>query len=238
MQITDLDNSYYELQVNDDNCFQVGGEALDVNSWQWVNTQVDNQGEIVSFDFASLSGNSLKLVGTKPGVKIDRLLLTKTDCVPVDLGSNCSSDQSSLEVGSGANEIPPISTSPVSGKIIPTPTITAERAEIEKVTYFVGSLEVPAGDDFSLDTTLLNNGEQRITIKIVKIDGTIVDEATTLTIGNPEDGFSSLWRWARLNKAMLYTGLAIIFALTITTAIWSVVKKTHQKKKHLKFRGF
>lgn len=236
MQVPDSTNSAYELQINDTSCVLVGGGA--VGSWQWVNSQVGTEGAKVTYDFTQTSGNTFRLVGVKPGVKIDRLLLVRNDCTPVDLGTNCSSSNSALEVGSGATEVPPISNGPVSGSVIPTSTISTDLSNVARVTYYVGSSAIPANDDFSLDTTLLQNGEQRVTINIVKKDGSTVDEATTLVVNNPENGFSGLWRWARLNKNILFGVGVGLTAVLVAIATFLTFKKARLKKRRLEFRGF
>lgn len=89
MYVPNTENNTYLLEIDGNTCFNVGGSGVSVGSWVWVAFQ---NGSTTSRTDAVLTegAHSIKLIGNKPGVKIDRLVFsTDLNCVPTGFGDNC-----------------------------------------------------------------------------------------------------------------------------------------------------
>ena len=240
MQVPDQNHSQYRLEINGKNCFEVGGSSITPNTWTWVSFQDGDLSSRVRFNFNTLSSNTAKLIGSYKGVKIDRLLLIKTDCVPVADGSNCQSDivsTSAIDIA-GAAQIPPPSAGPVSGIIIPSQTISRFPEAIAKVIYAVDGKQIPAAHDFGIDTTLIGNGSHQIAMQITATNGTATNEATTLTVENPENALSPLRRWMRLNQGTAVALSSIAGGVLLLVSVLLISRHIRLQKRLLSFRGF
>jgi hypothetical protein len=215
MQVPDMSHSQYRLEVNGLTCYEVGGSSITPGQWTWVSFQDGD-------------------------VKIDRLLLIKSDCVPIADGSNCQSDNpvvSSIDIA-GATVVPPPSTGPVSGLIVPSQTISLAPENIAKVVYAADGRPMPTSTGFTLDTTLLNNGSHQIAIQITKTNGTVVNEATTLVVENAQSVFSPLQRWARLNQRTTVITSSVVGGIFLLIATLLIIRHIKLQKRLLNFRGF
>jgi hypothetical protein len=237
LQVPDSTHNQYRLEVNKDTCFEVGGSSISPGQWTWASFQNGDQNRKIAYDFTSTTGNSLKLIGTQNGVKIDRVLLVKNDCVPTGLGANCQSNSVATVVASGAIEIPPPSQGPVGGIVVPSVTILQNITALSSVVYYVDDRSVPASG-FLLDTTLLTNGSHRVTMQITKIDGTVINEATTLEINNKQTAFSPLSRWARLNQRTAVTLSTVIGSGLLIVTAFLIIRSIRLRRRLLEFHGF
>ncbi|HEY4963603.1 MAG TPA: hypothetical protein VIH90_02805 [Candidatus Saccharimonadales bacterium] len=79
------------LQVNGSSCFNVGGSSsMPLNSWNWISYQNGSSSSRMSVNLTS-GTNTLKLIGTQPGVMINSVLfLGDSNCTPTGDGSNCT----------------------------------------------------------------------------------------------------------------------------------------------------
>lgn len=240
MQAPDEAHNQYRLEINGQTCYEVGGSSITPNQWTWVSFQDGNLSSKVKFDFNEKSGNTAKLIGSQAGVKVDRLLLVKTDCVPIADGSNCqSSDVSSSAVDtSGATQIPSPSSGPVGGLIMPSTTITQNITSIQNVIYSVDGKQLPNSDGFVLDTTLLSNGSHQVAIQITKTNGLVINEATTINVENPENAFTPFRRWVRLNQSSAVWISSIVGGILLITAIFLIVRQIKLQRRLLEFKGF
>jgi hypothetical protein len=240
VQVPNDIHNRYQLEVNGDTCFLVGGSSISPNQWTWVSFQDGDLSSKVKYNFVKTTGNSLKLIGNDAGVKIDRVLLVKNDCIPVEQGANCESDavHTASYDKTGANILPTSTEGPASGVIIPSQTIIQNQNSIASVGYFVDGKPVPTAKDNGLDTTLLINGSHQISIKITKIGGTVIDEATTITTDNPQTFFSPLQRWARLNKGVAVATSIAMCVLIVFSFVLVLVRHIQLKKRSLTFHGF
>ena len=240
MQAPDSTHNQYRLEINGNSCFAVGGSSITPGQWTWVSFQDNNQGSKVRYDFDSKTQNSAKLIGIQAGVKVDRLLLIKTDCVPVADGSNCQSSSVPVEAidTAGASQVPPPSSGPVGGLVVPSSTISQNLQSISNVVYAVDGKQLPTASGQALDTTLLSNGSHTVAMRITKTNGTVINEVTTLNVENAENAFSPLRRWIRLNQHTLRVwGLAIGSILLITTLLL-FIRQMSLRKRLLEFKGF
>lgn len=240
LQVPDDTHNRYRLEVNEQTCYLVGGSSITPGAWTWVSFQDGNLSSKVTYNFTKISGNSLKLTAADTGVRVDRVLLVKNDCVPVDMGTNCQSEQassSSLDTA-GATVLPPPSNGPVSGVVIPSPTITHNPALIARVVYFADGNPMPTTKTNGLDTTLLSNGTHQISMQITKTDASVVNEATTLTVTNPQTIFSPVRRWIRLNQATTVYLSAGVGIMLLVLAAYLIFKHIRLQKRLLTFHGF
>jgi hypothetical protein len=81
-------NSLY-AQI-DSNCPIVVGDlnAMPVGTWEWVNYRDGNVTAPISLNL-NAGNHTLKLTGREPNVKLDKIVLVGTTCVPTGLGDNC-----------------------------------------------------------------------------------------------------------------------------------------------------
>ena len=244
VQISDADNNQFLLEVNGNDCFVVGGSTLSTGVWQWVSYYDGNVSNRISYEFSNSKNNTIKLYGKDRGVKIDRVLIVKGDCIPVDLGNNCQSNyvpEESIQTA-GAIEVPTIASQDggvgVGGVVIPSATITQELNSVSKVIYYSDGSPVPTASNFGLDTTLLTNGLHRISMQITMLDGTVKNEVTTLLVENSPNAFAPLRRFYRFNeKAIKLLGavsVSILFILIVIIA----TKNLLLRKRQMTFRGF
>ncbi|CAN5412084.1 hypothetical protein BH10PAT3_BH10PAT3_6020 [soil metagenome] len=240
MQAPDDSHNRYRLEVNGENCYEVGGSSITPNTWVWVAFQDGNLSSKVQEDFDKTDGNKVRLIGSDAGVKVDRLLLVKTDCIPEGLGSNCQSSGVPLRATevAGANELPPISTGSVSGTIVPSATLSHDPSVISKVVYFSDGSAIPTAAGNGLDTTLLENGMHRISLQITKTDGTVINEATTLYTDNAQNAFSPLRRMYRLHARSVIAVSTIAGVGLLAVAGFLIIRHVRLQKRLLNFHGF
>lgn len=87
--VPDSTNTSFLLQI-DTTCFTVGNASLvPINTWTWVNYQDGNPNNPISQTLAS-GTHTLKLLGYKPHVKVDKIIFTQDTCIPQGLGDNCN----------------------------------------------------------------------------------------------------------------------------------------------------
>jgi hypothetical protein len=240
MQAADATHNRYQLEVDGQDCFEVGGSSLEPGQWQWVSFQDGDLDAKVRYNFEHTSDNVLKLIGSDAGVKIDRLLLIKNDCVPVDIGNNCQSGAVALNSGDliGADEIPPPSEGPVSGLIVPSQTISLHPNNISRVVYFVDSKQIPTAAGNALDTTLLTNGSHRVAIQITLVNGGVSNETTTLNVENKQTIFSPFRRLVRLNQHTTVVLSSILGGVLVLITILLIIRHVRLQRRLLNFHGF
>ncbi|MEJ0073168.1 MAG: hypothetical protein WDN27_03775 [Candidatus Saccharibacteria bacterium] len=113
LMVPDTTNNAINAEVDGSTCFNVGGSSsIPANTWTWVNYQ--NGATTTPNSLTLTAGNhTVKLLGTKPGVSVDRLFITTdTNCVPTGTGANCTSGSSdttpptisNLAVSPGTND--------------------------------------------------------------------------------------------------------------------------------------
>jgi hypothetical protein len=240
MQVPDSAHSQFNLEINNQSCYVVGGSSITPNTWTWVNFQDGNLSTIIKYNFDRTIDNSARLIGTFAGVKVDRLLLIKNSCVPVGLGANCQTESARTTIPdmAGASSVPPPSSRTIGGLIIVSPTVQKNPELIQKVVYFADGLQVPTAASFALDSTLLTNGEHQISMQITETNGTVINETTNINVLNNESVLSPFIRWIRLNThaAIVFSSLAggvlLLLALLIT------IRHILLQKRLLSFHGF
>lgn len=239
MQVPDETHNRYKLEINNTTCFLVGGSSIVPKQWEWVSFHDGDLSAKVQYNFNTVKGNNLLLMGADAGVKVDRVLVVKNDCRPVDLGANCQTiSLSGSSIENGSIIVPPPSNGSVSGIIIPTQSIAQNLSEILHVTYSADGQQLPVAANFGLDTTLIANGTHTLSMSITKNDGTVTYETTTIITENPETGFSPLKRWVRVHKTEIVLVSALTLVIVLGAILIFVLRSTQLKKRLLTFRGF
>lgn len=167
MFVPDTTNNTYLLQIDGNTCFNVGGSGVSSGSWVWVSHQ---NGSLSSkTDLGLTTGNhNVKLIGNKPGVKIDRVVFTSDlACVPTGFGDNCNTPSDttapSVKVTSpavGAN---------VSGSTVTVSATATDNVAVSKVDFFINGVSI--GSDTSApysvvwDSSKVANGDHQVSAR-------------------------------------------------------------------------
>ncbi len=222
------------VEINDDKCIEVDGMGSVSNQWTWL--QSDSGAQKLTYKFDQTEGNRIKLIGATTGVKVDRVILTDSDCVPLDRGDNCQAGSVTLQTDD--NQVNTVN-GPVAGLIYPSLTIVNKQADIIKTTYYRGSQKIQSNNGASqLDTTLLPNGQNQVSIKLHMRDGSEITETAELQVSNTLSTLSPLWRWARINKEGLKTS-ALSFAIVVfIVSVLYLVRVLKRHRRLLTFHGF
>ena len=239
MQVPDDQHNRYRLEVNDNTCFEVGGSSITPGEWEWVSFYGGGLTKTVRYTFDHTTENHMRLIGVDAGVRVDRVLLIKNDCIPTGLGENCQSATATAAFSlSGATEVPPPTNGAVSGVVIPTQTITNSKSRIAKVAYYSDGKPIPTAYNFGIDTSLLSNGTHRISIQITQTNGIVVNEVTTLRVDNATGVLSPFTRWARLNVVDAIILSCCVGGIFATSMVVFLVRHKRLQKRLLTFRGF
>lgn len=90
MNIPDSANNSFYLSIDGGCAELVGGStAMKINSWEWVDYKDGNTNS--KFNVTLPAGqHTIKAIGNKPGVKLDKVLLLGNSCTPTSMsGSEC-----------------------------------------------------------------------------------------------------------------------------------------------------
>jgi len=186
MMIPDTSNNTYMLQVDGATCYNVGGSGVPANTWTWVAYRDGNTASVAQQSLAQ-GTRTLKLIGNKPGVKVDRVIaLSDLGCVPkTSTGDDCNipSDKTAPTV---------ILTAPAEGASLSgAQTITATASDnvgVTRVEFYDNGVHL--GDDtdapytFSWNTALYPNGSHSVTVKAYDAAGNVSSDSSTVDITN------------------------------------------------------
>ncbi len=182
----DNSNNTYLLQVDSSTCYNVGGGSYATNSWTWIAHQ--NGSTSSKIDTALSQGNhTLKLIGNKPGVKIDRLIFSSDlNCVPTSsTGTECNTPSDTTAPSTRITS--PAANASVSG----TTTVTATASDsvgVTKVELYVNSTligtDTSSPYSFSWNTTTSPNEAQQLTVKAYDAAGNIGTDSFKVTVAN------------------------------------------------------
>jgi hypothetical protein len=115
---TPTSNSFY-LQI-DNNCpVLIGGSStLPNNAWTWINYKNGDTNSKATFQLSS-GIHTIKLISNNAPIYIDKITFVKDPgCVPVDFGTNCTTQPTATMTPIPPTQIPPTATT------IPSPTNT------------------------------------------------------------------------------------------------------------------
>jgi hypothetical protein len=239
MQASDTTHNTVQLELNKSDCLTLGGDIItSPKQWQWVPYSTDGH-NAATYTFTNVANNSVRIIGVETGVKVDKLMVVPPGCIPTGSESQCQSGTDNATVDNTVTTVEPLSNEPVSGSIYPTATVAANAASIKGIVYGSDGLfiqEVKGAG--KLDTTLLENGKHTITITITKLDGTTIDESTTIEVNNPESALSPIIRWFRLNERTIGIITTAVLSLALLVLLWTILKARYRRRRYLDFHGF
>jgi hypothetical protein len=197
LMVPDTTNNSINAEVDGSSCFNVGGSsAIPANTWTWVNYQNGVTGTANSVTLTA-GNHTVKLVGTKPGVLVDRVFITTdTTCTPSGATASCTAP---------ADTTPPTVTitaptngSTVSGTVSVAATATdpgTSPSGVKQVDFYVDGNSTPVTTDtaspyaYSWNTTspLLANGTHTIAAKATDNAGNVSTVASnSVTVSNAD----------------------------------------------------
>lgn len=185
INVPDTANNTYLLEIDGNKCYTVGGGSYTANSWVWIAHQ--NGTTSSKIDVALTQGNhTVKLIGNKPNVKIDRLVfVSDLNCTPSGNGDNCN--QPADTTAPVARITSPTANAGVSGTI-PITVNATDASGVKKVEMFINSAAL--GTDtttpyaFQWDTTKLPNGSHLLTVKAYDAAGNVGTDSFRVTVEN------------------------------------------------------
>lgn len=195
-------NSYL-IQIDNAYCFNVGGNSsIPTNSWQWINYQNGSTGSRISVSNLSSGNHSVKMIGNKDGVLLDRVIFTQdASCTPDNItpvqngaqpGDNCANPSDTTPPS--ANITGPAAGSTQSGSVNITGTASDAESGIDKVDFLVNgnSVHTDNTDDkssysysWNTATGSFPDGTYILSIKAYNKDGlSKVSSTRTITVKN------------------------------------------------------
>ncbi len=194
MKVPSTSSSTYQLEVDGNTCWQVGGSNVPVNSWTWVDWSGGNSLQKVNYTFTSTGNHTLKLVGSAAGVEVDKVILlgagelcSDNGTSPAGDGSNCSAGP--VATNTGTTPAPTPVNAPVAGTTTPG-IVQQNQANAAKTEYFVDGKLVQSSDGAqALDTTKIPDGTHKLDTVVTLKDGTKVADSQTVIIKNNQNFF-------------------------------------------------
>lgn len=233
------DSAMVRLEVNNQDCLDIGGSAEQSDSWQWY-TQRSNDGRAVPYSFARHDNNKITVIGTQPGVRVDKVLITDSSCVPQDFGNNCQAANAELISAEDQDYaiLPPPVSGPLQGKVKLSNTPEQNRQQIKEVVYRVaGQIVQQSPNGFLFDTIRVKNGTHTVYITTTLQDGTQIKEMTVIEVKNPENPLTSFLRWAKLNQQALKTGALLAAGLIVVAVIVRIAVARRKRRRVRLFHG-
>lgn len=189
MMVPDTTNNAINAQIDSTTCFNVGGSAsIPANTWTWVNYQNGVTGTPDTVNFGATGSHTVKLIGTDPGVSVDRIILTSdSNCTPTGTGDNCAT---------GDSTPPTVSmTAPTAGSTVSgTATLSANASDtgsgVQSVQFkvdgnAVGSPVTSSPYSITWNSASVANGSHTITAVATDVAGnTATSSGVTVTVNN------------------------------------------------------
>lgn len=226
------------VEVNGTECYEISLQNDSSDSWSWQTLQDGTQSRKISF--SGPNGNTIKLIGVSEGVRLDRVLIAESDCIPQDYGNNC---QSSVSLRTADPQDDPTAlpspSGPVSGSVHISPTTqNALSDRAASVVYRVNGQVIQQEESAEpFDSTLLDNGRYTVHIITTMEDGSVVREMIALDIENPENALTPVVRWAKRNQATLQIAGFALLAIATIYIIFRFITGTRRKRRERTFRG-
>lgn len=223
------------VQVNESQCIQIGGHDQIPGQWSWQTYRVQQAVQPVVFEQAS--GNTIKIIGVNEGIKVDRVVVTETTCVPQDFGANCQQVQA-VQDSLSDKVLPPPSSQPVRGEVLLSSTPEKHGAHIESLAYVVGGRTVQKSDSpVPFDTTRIANGKYTVQVITTLADGQVIRESTVIEVDNAENFLSPFIRWVRANWSAVIRVGGVLMLLLVAYAAARLVRRHYLKKRERSFHG-
>ncbi len=208
--------SSYQLEVDGNTCWQVGGTNVPVNTWTWVDWSSGNSAQKVNYIFTA-GNHTLKLIGSSVNVQVDKVILlgsgelcSDKGTTPTGDGTNCASAPAVTTTGSsGSGSITPV----VAGTTTPT-IVTSNQANATQTSYLVdGKVVQTSNGAAALDTTKLADGTYNVQTVVKLKDGTEVTDNQTITVKNHKTIFE------KYRPALIVMTVAVVL-IGVAYAAW------------------
>jgi hypothetical protein len=216
MKVPSTAASTYQLEVDGNTCWQVGGNNVPVNTWTWVDWYSGNSTQKVNYTFTT-GNHTLKLIGSSVNVQVDKVILlgsgelcSDKGTVPTGDGTNCASAPAVTPTGGGSTTpTPPV----VAGTTTPA-IVASNQANATQTSYLVNGKVVQTSDGAAaLDTTKLANGTYDVQTVVKLKDGSEVTDNQTITIKNNTSIFKKY-------RPAIIAMVAVIMLFGIAYAAW------------------
>jgi chitodextrinase/outer membrane biosynthesis protein TonB len=193
----DAQNNTINLELDGNTCYNVGGGSFVATTWadtgvNWVNYANGTPSTPIRLQLTQ-GAHTLKYVGTKTGVQVDRIIVTSdATCIPVAKGTTDASGRS-CDTGDStpptANVVSPANNT---SNVVGTVTISATAADpsgIAKVDFLVNNQVVgtdSTGPDYSFawNSASVTNGNQSITVQATDKAGNTTTSTAVVVVTN------------------------------------------------------
>ncbi len=226
------------VELNGSDCLEISGTGLQADSWSWQAYRTGGQPQTVTL--TATEGNSIKVIGTQDGVKIDRVLLTVPGCTPEEFGDNCAETFEAKASDTGdIRTLPPPSNEAVSGKVVLSNTPFTSGSELSRLDYSAGGRTLQSSEQAEpFDTTRLSNGKHTILIETTLSSGQVIRESTVITVDNPENVISPLVRWIRQRQRSLSVVVLAAGAVSGAAVLIIMLRRVYLQRRERRFHGF
>ncbi len=181
----DTSNNTFLLEIDGTTCYTVGGGSIPAGAWTWVDYQNGTTGSKIQQSLTQ-GVHNLKLIGNKPGVKLDRIIaLSDPNCVPTGLGDDCNKP---------SDTTPPVvslTTPPDNAQVSGTVALTATASDnigVSKVEFYDNSslIGTAATSPYTVnwDTTTTTNGGHLLTARAFDTTDNISVDNNTVNVQN------------------------------------------------------
>lgn len=185
MFVPDTTNNTYLLEIDGNTCYNIGGGSVTANTWVWVDWRDGNTAS--KTDMQLNQGNhTLKLIGNKPNVAVDRVVATSDLSCPIkDTGDNCNvtADTTPPTVSITA----PASGATVSGSVDIQANASDDKA-VSRVDFYNNSVLISSDTSSPYSATWntagLSNGSRTISAKAYDASGNMGVATVSVTVEN------------------------------------------------------
>lgn len=186
MYVPDTTNNTYLLEINGTTCATVGGAGVAAGNWVWVSHQNGITSSKIDLALAG-GGHNLRLIGNKPGVKIDRVVLTSDlACTPTGFGDNCN-----VPLDTTAPTVTftsPVSGASVSGSAVSLTATATDNTSVSRVEFFVNGVilgaDTTAPYTATWDSVKVANGDHQLSVRGYDTAGNVSSDSVVVKVSN------------------------------------------------------
>ena len=185
MMVPDTTNKTYLLEIDGNQCFNVGGGSIAASSWKWIDYHSGSTSNKVQMSL-NQGAHTIKLIGNAPGVKLDRVIaVSDLNCVPTGFGDNCDvpDDTTPPMITLTA----PAEAATISGTVTLTATAT-DNIGVTKVEFYDNSSlignDTSSPYEVSWDSRSVPNDSHLITARAYDAADNASSDANTVSVRN------------------------------------------------------
>jgi chitodextrinase len=186
----DANNNSINMQIDQTDCFNVGGGTFAATTWQdnssnWVNYANGTPSTPVRLNFTQ-GQHTIKFIGTKAGVQVDKVLITaNTTLTPTGVCNDCLSGDTTPPT---INMTPLSTTTDVLGNVTLQAT-AADASGIAKVDFLIDGqvvgTDTSAPYSFDWISASVPNGTHELKVQATDTEGnTAASGSVTITTNN------------------------------------------------------